>query len=237
MGKRTKYSPAVKLKAVRMHLDEGIPALTVAQAFGINERYFYRLVQAYKSFGESAFQKQKHNSKYSADFKARVVQEYLSGEGSLDDLAIRYGISSHVVIYRWVSKYSSYKEPRDDCPKPEVRMTATKKTTKRTLKSTAKRTTEKEREQIIDWYFDNDCSYKATAEHFGCSYSQVYSWVKKFKTQGVAGLKDGRGRRKSDEERTPEELHNIEIERYKKIIDCQNKEIEFLKKLKETDWG
>jgi transposase-like protein len=233
MGRKAKYSPSFKLMAVRMYIDDHLSCLSIARALGMNhsgaETLIRRWIKAYRVWGESAFQERKRNSSYTAEFKIKVAQEYLSGEGSLVELAVRYGISSSAVIYQWVSKYSSHKELRDYCPKPEVYMTATRKT--------AKKTTQDERKQIIDWFYDNGCSYTETAAHFGCSYGQVYSWVKKFDAKGIDGLSDKRGRRKPDEERTPEELRLLEEDRKDKRIKQLERELELLKKLREIDWG
>lgn len=51
-----------------------------------------------------------------------MVEAYLKGEGSMDDLAIQYHISSHEIIHRWIRKYNNLKELKDYDPKPEVYM-------------------------------------------------------------------------------------------------------------------
>lgn len=98
-----------------------------------------------------------------------------------------------------------------------------------------KKTTLEERKQIVQWYFDHGCSYKETAAHFECSYSQVRDWVIKFKDQGTDGLLDRRGKRKSEEDLTTEEAMKREIARLKAKNQYLEMENELLKKLKEAE--
>lgn len=44
-------------------------------------------------------------AKYSADFKLKIVQEYLKGGIGYGALAHKYGISSKKCIQHWVRKY------------------------------------------------------------------------------------------------------------------------------------
>lgn len=45
-----------------------------------------------------------------------VVDAYLNGEGSLDDLAIKYNISSNSTIIKWIKDYNSHMELKDYIP-------------------------------------------------------------------------------------------------------------------------
>lgn len=47
-------------------------------------------------------------AKYSFEFKEKVVQAYLNGEGGWLFLAKKYGIPSHVLIQRWVAAYQKF---------------------------------------------------------------------------------------------------------------------------------
>ncbi len=44
-------------------------------------------------------------AKYSYEFKKKIVMEYLSNKGSLEDLATKYGIKSSRNILTWVKSY------------------------------------------------------------------------------------------------------------------------------------
>ena len=44
-------------------------------------------------------------AKYLVEFKQKIVQEYLNGEGGYVFLATKYGIANKCVLQRWVSAY------------------------------------------------------------------------------------------------------------------------------------
>jgi len=47
-------------------------------------------------------------AKYSYEFKKKVVECYLSGEGGLNHLAKMYGVSNHSVVRTWIRTHSKY---------------------------------------------------------------------------------------------------------------------------------
>ena len=50
------------------------------------------------------------NRKYSAELKLTVVQEYLSGKGSLRELAKKHQIGDKSRIREWIQCYNGHKE-------------------------------------------------------------------------------------------------------------------------------
>ena len=74
-----------------------------------------------------------------------------------------------------------------------------------------------------------------TSDKFQVSYSQVYTWVKKYKAHGYEALSDNRGKRK-----IPHQMSDIEkLTANLKLIEAQNKRLQmendFLKKLREIE--
>ena len=136
-------------------------------------------------------------------------------------LATKYNISSESVIIQWIKRYNNHIEQRDDDPRWEVYMAERKKTTK------------EERMEIVQYCIGHDCNYKETAAKYGCSYSQVYSWVGKYDSQGTDGLNDNRGHRKAEEDLTDKEKLEREIKRLKEELRRKEIELKFLKKLNE----
>lgn len=67
-------------------------------------------INNYKAFGNSAFIRTGHNQRYSIEFKNRVVQSYLSGESSYDDIALKFEIPSKTTVLKWVSKYNGHEK-------------------------------------------------------------------------------------------------------------------------------
>ena len=46
-------------------------------------------------------------TKYSTEFKMKIVQEYLNKEGGYKYLTDKYGLSDHSVVRRWVNSYKT----------------------------------------------------------------------------------------------------------------------------------
>ena len=76
---------------------------------------------------------------------------------------------------------------------------------------------------------------KDTAALFDVSYSQIYSWVKKYDTNGEEALSDKRGRHKTDDE--VDELERLRREnlRLKRQLEEKDMLTELLKKVKEFE--
>jgi len=161
------------------------------------------------------------NNKYSFQFKMNVVQEYLDSDISYKKLAIKYNIPAHETVRRWVNRYTGRKENINYSPKHEVY----------TMKG--KKTTFKERLKIVEYYLDNEISYKDCAAKYDVSYGQLYQWVQKYKVRGRDGLQDGRGKGKPESILTPEEQKESEIRALKdrnKILEMENKVLKNIKK-------
>ena len=47
-------------------------------------------------------------AKYSYEFKKKVVQEYLDGNGGYEYLAKKYGIAKHTQVMDWVKSYQNF---------------------------------------------------------------------------------------------------------------------------------
>ena len=98
-----------------------------------------------------------------------------------------------------------------------------------------RKTTLEERKEIVEYCLKHNRDYKGTASRYGVSYSQIYSWVKKFNTLGADGLTDKRGHRKADEE--VDELERLRREnlRLKRQLEERDMVVELLKKVKEFE--
>ena len=98
-----------------------------------------------------------------------------------------------------------------------------------------RKTTLEERKEIVDYCIDHNRNYKEAAEKFDVSYSQVYSWVKKYDVNGKEGLTDRRGHHKTDNE--VDELERLKREnlRLKRQLEEKDMVVELLKKVKELE--
>ncbi|BDR59682.1 helix-turn-helix domain-containing protein [Xylocopilactobacillus apicola] len=60
-----------------------------------------------------------------------------------------------------------------------------------------------ERMEVINWTVEHDKNYNEAIRKFGCTYQQVYTWVKRYEELGDEGLVDHR--------HEPKSLNNPEI--------------------------
>jgi transposase-like protein len=98
-----------------------------------------------------------------------------------------------------------------------------------------RKTTFEERVSIVEDCIANGRDYTATAVKFDVSYQQVYTWVRKHDRNGIEGLRDGRGHRKSESEMSELERLRYENRMLKAQLTQQQMEIDFLKKLEELE--
>ena len=224
MGRKAKYTFEQKLQAVLDYQSGKKSAADIALELDMGKCGDNRIRQwtnLYQANGPEALNPKENNSSYSKEFKELVVLDHIQNGLSDKELAAKYNISSTSVIRTWIKRYNNHMEQRDYDPHPEVYMAERKKTTK------------EERMEIVQYCINHDRNYKETAAKYGCSYSQVYSWVGKYDRQGTDGLNDNRGHRKAEEDLTDNEKLEREIKRLKEELRRKEIEVKFLKKLSE----
>lgn len=98
-----------------------------------------------------------------------------------------------------------------------------------------RKTTIEERKEIVEYCLSHDRDYKGTASLYDVSYSQVYSWVRKYDATGEEGLSDKRGRHKTDDEVDELERLRRENKRLKRQLEENDMMVQLLKKVKEFE--
>jgi Transposase. len=196
----------------------------IAVANGISHKTLEDWVHNYKEQGAVAFAERKGNAKYSKEFKTRCVEAVLKGEGSADDIVAKYNISNKSVLLSWIKRYNANMELKDYDPKREVYMAESRR-----------KTTLAERKEIVEYCISHGLDYKNAAAFYDVSYNQVYTWVKKYTTDGEAGLTDRRGHHKTDEEVDELERLRRENVRLKRQLEERDMLVELLKKVKEFE--
>jgi transposase-like protein len=212
------------LARVREYLAGEGSFATIAAANGMDPTTLRGWVHKYREQGEAAFAVKDGNTHYSKEFKIRCVEAVLRGEGSVNDIVVKYNISDGRVLRRWIKRYNANQELKDYDPKREVYMAGARR-----------KTTLEERKEITEYCISHNKDYKGTAARFDVSYSQVYSWVRKYLENGEDGLTDRRGHHKSDDE--VDELERLRREnlRLKRQLEEQSMVVELLKKVKEFE--
>ncbi len=98
-----------------------------------------------------------------------------------------------------------------------------------------RKTTFDERIKIVQYCITHDRNYGETAAKYKISYQQARSYLIKYEEHGVEGLRDGRGRRKAEDEMS--ELEKLHAENRLLRAEKERAEMEasFLKKLEEIE--
>lgn len=196
----------------------------LAAKYGVGQTILRYWVAKYRIYGIEAFRNKVGNVSYSSEFKTMCVEAVLSGEGSIDDIVAKYNISSREVLRNWIIRYNANRELKDYCPDREVYMADARR-----------KTTIEERKEIVKYCIKHGRDYKGTASVYNVSYSQVYSWVKKYDVNGEEGLTDRRGRHKTDDEVDELERLRRENARLKRQLQEKDMLADLLKKVQEFE--
>ena len=223
MSRKAKFTPEEKKQAVIDYLERNKSRSQICEELCISSRTIQDWALIYNKHGLAGFSRKIRNGSYSKEFKMKVVEEYIRGEGSSIDLGIKYDISSSL-LRSWVRMYNANRKLKDYDPKQEVYMAEARR-----------KTTLEERKEIVDYCINHNRNYKDTAAKFDVSYSQVYSWIKKYDANGADGLTDRRRRHKTDDE--VDELERLRREnlRLKRQLEEKDMVVELLKKVKEFE--
>ena len=144
-------------------------------------------------------------SKYSFEFKQKLVLEYLSGNfGGFLYLAEQYNLSNRSLLQDWVNRYEQYGEEG-----------LKKKMTKAYYSGEFKLS-------VIQYRQLNQCSYKEAANHFEIeNLSMIANWDKKYLEEGFEGLDRSIGR--------PNNMHkddeNKNLKKSKELSKSENDEL------------
>ena len=221
---KSPHTPEFKAMVSQEYLDGVASYKFLANKYGISSTNLRHWVSKYRIYGTIAFQNKKGNSTYSTEFKMMCVEAVLSGDGSVNDIVAKYNISSRRVLCNWISRYNANRELKGYAPKREVYMAEARR-----------KTTIEERAEIVKYCINHNRDYKETASLFDVSYSQVYSWVKKYDAKGEEALTDKRGHHKTDGELDELERLRRENKRLKRQLEENDMLVQLLKKVKEFE--
>ena len=221
---KSKHSAEWRTDIVKKYLAGEGSFAVLAKEHGIGETTLRNWVHRYRKHGIVGFGNNRGNKDYSRAFKIKCVEAVLSGEESVNDVVAKYNISSRSVLRRWIKCYNANMELKDYEPNGEVYMAEARR-----------KTTLEERKEIVAYCISHNNDYKGTASKFDVSYSQVYSWVKKYREAGESGLTDKRGHHKCDDEVDELERLRRENKRLKQQLEERDMLCELLKKVRELE--
>lgn len=221
---KSPHTPEWRAMVAQEYLNGQGSSISIAAKYGVTDKTIRRWAQRYEEQGILAFSRGIGNTQYTSDFKQMCVELYINDEISEEEIVAKYNISTYSVLHGWIMRYNANRELKDYCPKREVYMAEARR-----------KTTMDERKEIIEYCLSHNRDYKVTAATFDVSYSQVYSWVKKYDEKGEEGLTDKRGRHKTDDE--VDELERLRREnlRLKRQLEERDMAVELLKKVKEFE--
>ena len=221
MSRRERFTPYEKEQACLDYINGNRSSAEICNCLHISTRTIQDWAAIYKKHGILGLTKKTKNRSYSKEFKMELVKKYISGEASSVDLAHQYDISSGL-LRNWIRMYNANIELKDYNPKQEVYMAKARR-----------KTTIDERKEIVNYCIEHNRNYKKTAALYNVSYSQVYSWMKKYDSDGEDGLIDKRGHHKLDDEVDELERLRRENVRLKRQLEEKDMTVELLKKVKE----
>ena len=201
----------------------------IAAWLGVDRNTVYRWVRKYRATGSKGLEYEagkryiEKNPIYPKALKEAAVLAYRGGEGSQAEICKKFGIRSRHALENWLKVYNSGKDFRHKMSGGSGMKTGSK-------------VNQEERIQITKDCLENGSNYGETAQKYNVSYQQVYTWVKKFKAQGEAGLEGRRGKRTAEQTaRTPEEELKIRVAQLEHELYMTKMERDLLKKLEEKE--
>ena len=211
-----------KISAVKLYFEGNISQHKLAEQLNVALTTVQQWIRNYESMGEEAFLMKNYKS-YSKELKLQAVQDYLAGQGSLNDICKKYGIRAISKLGNWIKQYNGHEELKSSGTGGSIIMTKGRKTTFN------------ERVEIVQYCIAHEHKYAETAEKYQVSYQQVRNYTIKYEAGGINALQDNRGKRKPEDVMT--ELEKLRAEN--KILRAQKERAEmeasFLKKLAEIE--
>lgn len=224
MGRKSYISHEKKVEAVEKYLRGEGSQESIAREYGIATSGFRQWLANYEAMGPSSLAATHKNNRYSVELKTAAVEAYLQGQGSIFEISKRFGVRSKTQLRDWIKLYNGHKDFR-----------ATGGRGRGIYMTKGRKTMLDERIEIVSYCIANGKNYAAAIERYNVSYSQIYSWVRRYELEGPDGLIDKRGKRKPEDKMTEEELLHAHVKMLNAEIKHKDMEIAVLKKLREIE--
>lgn len=165
-------------------------------------------------------------TKYSFEFKLKIVHDYLSGQGGTPFLAKKYGFQNNVQIRKWINTYKEFGE--------EGLLRSWKN----------KHYSVQFKLDAIELYLTTELSYREVANYFKMNNpSLIANWLRMYRKLGIDGLSKQKGRpttmpKKKSNETQPllNEPSQLEIlEKENRMLKIENAYLKELRRLRLED--
>lgn len=222
MSQKKKLSTEERIQIAQDCIAGRISYTKAAQRVGVHVMTVVGWVDRYASEGIMGMMESTQNRVYSEELKLRAVLDYLGGKGSLREICKKYIIRDKRQLRNWIKVYNNGRD--------------FKKMSGGSRMKDTRKTTQEERVQIAKECIENGNNYGEIAIKYQVSYQNVYSWAKKYRELGEAGLEDRRGQRTAQQEpRTEEEKLRIKVAQLEHELYLTKMERDLLKKLEEIE--
>lgn len=217
---RSRYTAEEKLAFLEEFAQARIGARTFEHLHGWAHSTLSRWQMRYERDGLPGLGEARRNKHYSASLKLAAVLAYQDGEGTLSELANRFGLRSTKQLGDWISKYNGDK-------------TLAASPFRKQVPTMSRKTTLEERIELVEYVNQGKHSYSEAAEHFQVSYQQARSWVLRTKDGGYEALVDNRGHHKAEANLSETEKLRLEVRRLKAELADKELVEAFIKKFEE----
>lgn len=164
-------------------------------------------------------------SKYSTEFKMKVVKEYLETNISYKNLTYKYSIPEKSIIKTWVNAYKS---------QGYEGLKVKRKNTQYTLEFKL---------NVVKLYLTGEMSYQSLANELKINNpSTLVRWVNDFREKGIEGLKSKKRGRPSKMPKSQDKSKDIKVDSSENLTNLENKSLteaqlkEKIKKLEEKNY-
>lgn len=108
MPRKQKLSIEEKVELVRQCINGEISIRGAAQMTNVVPKSVRRWIIAYEAEGADAFLTHTQNRVYEPELKKNAVQDYLAGNGSLEDISKKYKIRNPCILESWIKVYNTH---------------------------------------------------------------------------------------------------------------------------------
>lgn len=169
-------------------------------------------------------------AKYSFEFKMKIIQEYLNGQGGAQYLASKYGIKAKSQVRSWINAYREFGEEG------------------LLRKRQNKKYSVQFKLDAIELYQTSEMSYREIANALEMNNSAVIAaWMHQFREAGIEGISKPKGhsptlsKKKSEKKKpitkgTSEEFNHIKkLEKQVRSLQIENAFLKELRKLRKQE--
>ena len=178
----------MKLAAVTKYPEGSCSTESIARSPGTNRAGIIKWATIYQSLGAEGLKTSQKSVACPAETERGAVCDYLSEKGTLREIRKKYGIRSDKQLRNRIMKYNGHENPESSGTGGAGVMTKGRKTAYG------------ERVEIVKYCIGHGTDHAQTTEKYQVSYQRIYQRIRKYQSNGVEGLADRRGKRKTGSE-------------------------------------